>query len=81
VSNGPPPWPAWWWWVRRVTIFALGACVIVEGLVSAQDRIVELIAGLVMVGVLPLDDLVRTFGRRAADARRDAGRDEGTADQ
>ena len=47
-----------------MTIFGLGCAVVIEGLVSPQDRIVELIAGLVMVGVLPLDDLLRAFNRK-----------------
>jgi hypothetical protein len=55
--------PTWWQWVRRVTIFGLGVGVIIEGFLSQQDRVVELIAGLVMIGVLPLDDLLRTFSR------------------
>ena len=60
-----------WRWVRRVVIFFLGCAVILEGIISAQDRVVELIAGMVMVGVLPLDDLLRSFhwgnGRRRPD--------------
>ena len=64
AGDDPPAMPAWWYRFRRVTIFGLGCLVVVEGLVSPQDRIVELIAGLVMVGVLPLDDLLRAFGRR-----------------
>ena len=68
--------PTWWLWIRRVVVFGLGVGVIIEGFLSAQDRVVELIAGMVMVGVLPLDDLLRAFGRRAADARRDAGADD-----
>ena len=59
--------------VRRVTVFLLGVAVIIEGLVSAQDRLLELLVGAVMVGVLPLDDLLRAI--RGTIPRRDPGTD------
>jgi len=56
-ERGPPPW---WDWVRRVTIFLLGVLVIIDSLVEKQYASVgKLIVGLLMVGVLPLDDLLR----------------------
>lgn len=64
MAGDPLGMPAWWQPFRRVVIFGLGCAVVLEGLVSPQDRIVELIAGLVMVGVLPLDDLLRAFNRK-----------------
>ena len=45
--------------IRRVTIFLLGTLIIVDGLIGQQDNQVPiLIIGMVMVGVLPLDNLV-----------------------
>jgi hypothetical protein len=55
------PAPVAWRWFRRVIIFLLGVALIIEARVSDRDRIVTLIAGLVMVGLLPLDDLIRAL--------------------
>jgi hypothetical protein len=53
-----------WQGLRRLVIFVLGVAVIVEGLVEHQDQIADLVIGLVMIGVLPLDDLLRAYGAR-----------------
>jgi len=44
--------------IRRVTIFLLGTLIIVDGLIGQQDNQVPiLIIGMVMVGVLPIENL------------------------
>ena len=53
-----------WQGLRRLVIFVLGVAVILEGLIRQHDEIALLVIGLVMVGVLPLDDLLRTVGAR-----------------
>ena len=54
--------------IRRLVVFGLGVLVILEGLYGKGDPITELIVGAVMVGVLPLDDLVKWRRRPAPDA-------------
>ena len=56
--------PRWWLWTRRVVSFGLGVWVIVDSLIEKQVASVgKLIIGLVMIGVLPLDDLIRVVRR------------------
>ena len=67
--------PEWWLWVRRVVSFGLGVWVIADSLAEKQVASVgKLIIGLVMIGVLPLDDLLRV-ARRARGERRERWRD------
>jgi hypothetical protein len=54
----------WWRWVREVITFALGVAVIIDALTSATTPLSELIVGLVMVGVLPLERLLAVIGDR-----------------
>lgn len=57
--------PHWWDVFRRVVVFLLGVVVIIDSLIEKQTASVgKLIVGLIMVGVLPLDDLVRLAYRR-----------------
>jgi hypothetical protein len=50
---------------RRVVIFLLGVVVIIDSLAEKQTASVgKLVVGLIMVGALPLDDLVRLVARR-----------------
>lgn len=54
-----------WSAVRRFVIFALGVGVVIEALTNTNDnQVADLIIGLVMIGVLPLDDLLRAYGQR-----------------
>jgi hypothetical protein len=54
--------------VRRVTVFGLGVWVIADALVETES-IPMLIIGMVMVGVLPIDDLISSasWPRRRRD--------------
>jgi hypothetical protein len=76
-SAAPFNMPLWFRMIRRLVIFLLGVVVIIEGLVSAQDRIVELIAGMVMVGVLPLDDFIRALRPTKRTGGLEVGRSDG----
>jgi hypothetical protein len=60
--------PVWWLWTRRIVSFGLGVWVIVDSLTEQAPSIGKLIIGLVMIGVLPLDDLFKTL-TRAKDRR------------
>lgn len=72
ISPTPPnePSPHWWLMVRRVVIFILGVWVIVDSLLEKQTASVgKLVVGLIMVGALPLDDLVLMIGQRRRISR------------
>lgn len=55
----------WWLWVRRVVIFGLGVGVVLDALMADKTNLWELVVGMVLVGVLPLDDVVRYLQQRA----------------
>jgi hypothetical protein len=55
--------PSWWLWIRRVVIFALGVSVIGDALIADKVNIWELVIGLILVGVLPLDDVAHYLQR------------------
>ena len=57
--------PGVWLWIRRVVIFGLGIWVIVDAMLAKTVPIPELIIGLILIGVLPLDDLGAWLQRRA----------------
>jgi hypothetical protein len=57
-------WAKWWQAIREVVTFALGVAVILDSLISGDHSFGELIAGLVMIGILPLDRLIAAIGRR-----------------
>lgn len=70
--TGPPPpalqdqdrLPKLWQWFKRITIFLLGVLVILDSLLEkTYASIGKLIVGLLMIGVMPLDDLLRAVGR------------------
>jgi hypothetical protein len=57
--------PRWWGVFRRIVTFLLGVAVILDSLLEKNTATVgKLIVGLLLVGVLPLDDLVRLATRR-----------------
>lgn len=66
--------PAWWLWIRRVVIFGLGVGVVVDAVGADKVNIWELVIGMVLVGVLPLDDLARYLQRKPASSDTDAGK-------
>ena len=49
---------------RRITIFLLGAFCFFKGVLSPENTIPELIIGMVMVGVLPLENILKLFPAR-----------------
>jgi len=56
--------PRWFWLLRRVLTFILGIIVIVDSLVEKDEASVgKLVVGLLMIGIPPVDDLVRLVGR------------------
>ena len=53
-----------WLMARRLVTFVLGVAVIIDALWEKQDVVAELVIGLLLVGVLPLEDLIRLLDRR-----------------
>jgi hypothetical protein len=43
--------------VRRVVVFGLGCWVIGNALVNPEERVSQLLIGMVMVGVLPIENV------------------------
>lgn len=68
-NNGESP--HWWLLFRRIVIFLLGVLVILDSLYEKETASVgKLVVGIIMIGVLPLDDLVRLIPQRTS-IRRD----------
>jgi hypothetical protein len=44
--------------IKRVVIFILGTLVIVDSLIGGEDKLSQLIVGSVLVGILPVEDLL-----------------------
>ena len=53
--------------VRRFVVFGLGCWVIGNALVHPDERLGQLIVGMVMVGVLPIENVTAWIGRRSPD--------------
>ena len=53
--------------VRRVTTFVLGVVIIVNALNNQEDPVAELVIGMVMVGILPVESL--TFWRSGNESK------------
>jgi hypothetical protein len=52
----------WKWFdgFRRLVIFSLGCLCFLKGVIAPQNTIPELVIGMIMVGVLPIEDLWTT---------------------
>ena len=56
-----------WQLFRRVVIFLLGVAVIIDALWDQKFVVAELVVGLILVGILPLDDFMRIVMRRRGE--------------
>jgi hypothetical protein len=54
---GPEVTPAWWDFVRQAIIFCLGIALIIDVAVNPAGRVVLIITGLILIGLVPLDRL------------------------
>jgi len=50
--------PGWWDFIRQVIIFALGIALIIDVAINPAGRVVLIITGLILIGLVPLDKLV-----------------------
>jgi len=50
--------------VRQIVVFLMGVVTMLVGLFTSNDTVTLLIIGMIMAGVLPLDNFLGLFGRR-----------------
>lgn len=60
---------SYWQAFRRVVTFLLGVAVVVDALWDQNFVIPELVVGMILVGILPLEDFVRIVRRRNGASR------------
>ena len=53
--------------IRRIVVFLLGVAVVVDALFDRNYVVPELIVGIILLGVLPIDDLLRSARRHPRD--------------
>lgn len=54
--------------IRQVVLFVLGVVVIIDGIVSSNSPVPEIVTGLVLLGLVPIDDLVSRLPRASNTA-------------
>jgi hypothetical protein len=59
---GPKVTPGWWDFIRQVIIFALGVSLIIDVAVNPAGRVVLIITGLILIGLVPIDKMVSKWG-------------------
>lgn len=64
VNGGPIP--PWWVAVRRLVTFVLGVVVIIDALAANHDTVSELLVGVLLLGIVPVDELLGHVRRRRA---------------
>jgi hypothetical protein len=71
---------AWFWdlfeGVRRIVVFLLGVIIIIFALIDPEsaNTIVMLLIGMVMVGILPIENLMLWFPGRRKDREKENGK-------
>jgi hypothetical protein len=56
--------------LRRIIVFGLGCWTIGNALVNPEERVGQLVIGMIMVGVLPIENVSSWFTRRRNDDDR-----------
>jgi len=62
--------------IRRITTFLLGVATVINALAHPDERIGQLVVGMVMVGVLPVESLM--FWQRPDSGREKAPEPDGS---
>lgn len=60
-----PLWPG----LRRLVLFVLGVAVIVDALAGAGQQLGQLLVGSLLIGIIPVDELLDRVGRRGGGER------------
>lgn len=55
--------PAWWNLIRQVVIFALGCALIIDVAVNPAGRVVLIVTGLILIGLVPVDTYLTRNGK------------------
>ena len=63
-----PDLPRKWRLARQAVMFALGVAVIIDGLFSSGSIATEIVAGLVLIGLVPVDDLLSRLPKQGQDS-------------
>lgn len=58
---------------RRIVVFGLGVFIILDALIDDKDKLIpELIIGMIMVGILPVENVISSFRFIRSGKNRDA---------
>jgi hypothetical protein len=68
---GPKVTPGWWDFSRQVIIFALGVALIIDVAINPAGRVVLIITGLILIGLVPIDKMVSKWGDKDYRANGD----------
>lgn len=63
MATGPPDLPHGWAALRRLVLFVLGCAVIIDAVVGSPQHLGQLIVGLLLVGLVPVDELLGAITR------------------
>ena len=69
---GPKVTPGWWDFARQVIIFTLGIALIIDVAINPAGRVVLIITGLVLIGLVPIDKMVSKWADK--DYRANGGK-------
>jgi hypothetical protein len=53
-----------WGPVRRMVVFVLGIAVVIDAVLGTGNHIGELVIGAVLLGIIPVDELLDSLSRR-----------------
>lgn len=57
-SSSGPPWLVHFGPLRRLVVFLLGVATVVDALATTEQRVGELLVGLALLGIIPIDGLL-----------------------
>jgi ACR3 family arsenite efflux pump ArsB len=63
--------PGWWDFIRQVIIFALGIALIIDVAINPAGRVVLIITGLILIGLVPIDRMVSKWADKDYRANGD----------
>ena len=59
---GKPPDQAWSAYIRQMLSFVLGGAVVIRGIIQKGANVPELVVGLLLMGVVPVDAVLNRLG-------------------
>jgi hypothetical protein len=64
-------WEIVFTFIRRLVVFGLGCWTIGNALINPEERVGQLVIGMILVGVLPVENVFNWPGRRRPDGDDD----------